>query len=95
MNPLELVELIVGNRYGRVKSVCKGGSWLYTESGRAKICVPKFVPIKEGEKLPKDISYELLEEEVLFFETDRGIVVKERTDYVFYPEGYYKLEWKT
>ena len=95
MNPLKIVEVSVGDRYGKVKSVCKGGSWLYTESGKTKICVPKFIPLKEGKTLPQTLSCELLEEEVLFFQTDKGIVVKSGKDYIFYPEGSYKLEWKS
>lgn len=94
MEVLKVISSIVGERYGKVLSICKGGSWLYTPQGKTKICVPRFVPQKEGEKLPQSIADELMEEEVLFFETDRGIVVKNGREYLFYPKGSYTLEWK-
>jgi len=81
--------------YGDLKAVCMGGSRLYTPTGVSKICVPRFEPRGEGKKLPPEIAGELLEEEVLFALTDEGIVIKRGRDYLFFPEGAYRLIWKT
>jgi hypothetical protein len=91
---LLFVENLLGEKFGKPLSVCKGGSWLYTESGKSKICVPRFEPKGEGIPLEEDISTELLEEEVLFIETDKGLIVKEGRLYKFYPKGQYQLIWK-
>ena len=94
MGVLDYLQTLLGERYGKVLSACKGGSWLYTPEGKVKICVPRFVGEGEGETLDGDLSYELLDEEVLFVETDKGIVIKEGNLYRFYPKGRYRLEWK-
>ncbi len=91
---LEVVQNLLGEEFGRVLSVCKGGSWLYTPEGRFKICVPRFVSRGNGRKLERFVSDELLEEEVLFAETDRGIILKEGRGYLFFEKGDYKLIWK-
>jgi len=85
---------LLGNRYGKVKTLCRGGSWLYTESGKVKICVPELKPKGEGIPLPNDLASEMLEDEVLFLETDRGLIAKDGMRYIFYPEGQYELVWK-
>ena len=91
---LLFVENLLGEKFGKPLSVCKGGSWLYTERGKTKICVPRFEPKGEGVPLEEDICWELLEGEVLFIETDKGLIVKEGRLYKFYPKGQYHLIWK-
>ncbi len=81
--------------FGSLKAICKGGSWLYTLSGKEKICIPRVEKLCEGKPLPPEVSQELFEEEVLFAVTDRGLVVKEGKDYIFFPEGCYRLVWRT
>ena len=94
MDVIGYLQTLLGERYGKVLSACKGGSWLYTPQGKTKICIPRFVAKGEGETLPGDLSYELLDEEVLFIETDKGIITKDGNLYRFYPKGSYRLEWK-
>ena len=91
---LLFLKTLLGDKFGKPLSVCKGGSWLYTESGKTKICVPRFEPKGKGIPLEEDICYELLEEEVLFVETDRGLIIKEGRLYKFYQKGEYDLIWK-
>jgi hypothetical protein len=85
---------LLGEKFGKVLSICRGGSWLYTPEGKVKICVPRFVPKGQGEPLEGALAEELLEDEVLFVQTDRGIIVKDGRSYLFYPEGRYELIWK-
>jgi len=94
MEVINFVQTLLGEEFGKVLSVCKGGSWLYTPEGKVKICVPRFVPKGEGKPLGESLSLDLLEEEVLFVETDKGIVVKEGNRYRFFPKGEYTLEWR-
>ncbi|NPB05922.1 MAG: hypothetical protein GXO08_06060 [Aquificae bacterium] len=94
MEVLEYLQTLLGDEYGRVLSACKGGSWLYTPAGRVKVCVPRLEVKGEGRPLEEGLSSDLLEEEVLFVETDRGLVVKEGSSYRFYPKGTYELVWK-
>jgi len=94
MDWLSYYQNLLGERYGRVKSLCRGGSWLYTPEGKVKICVPSLQTAAEGERLPSSLADELLEDDVLFVITDRGIITKKGTAYLFYPEGAYKLNWK-
>jgi hypothetical protein len=96
MDVISYIQTLLGNDYGKVKAVCKGGSWLYTPSGRVKICVPKFEVSEDAKpvELPSTLSYDLWEDEVLFVITDRGIINKEGSTYRFYPEGGYRLLWK-
>jgi hypothetical protein len=94
MGLIEYFDNLLGKKYGKVKVICAKGSWLYTPEGKVKICIPRLEAKTTGEILPKDISDELLEEEVLFIETDKGIISKEGTNYIFLPEGNYRLIWK-
>ena len=94
MDVLSFLQSLIGEKYGKIKSACKGGSWLYTPEGRVKICIPRFVATGKGQTLDELTSYDLYEEEVLFIETDRGIIIKEGTRYVFYPRDSYHMEWK-
>jgi hypothetical protein len=94
MGLFEYFNTLLGEKYGKIKSICAKGSWLYTPEGKVKICIPRLVTEDEGETLPRNLSDELLEEEVLFIETDKGIISKEGRDYVFFPKGSYKLIWK-
>jgi len=34
---LLFLKTLLGDKFGKPLSVCKGGSWLYTESGKTKI----------------------------------------------------------
>ena len=94
MDTLEYIQNLLGEKYGKVISVCKGGSWLYTKEGKSKICVPLFEPLNEGQTIGRELSYDLLDEEVLFVETDKGLIVKDGTIYRFYPKGSYQLKWR-
>jgi len=94
MDVLSFLQSLIGEEYGKIKSACKGGSWLYTPKGRVKICIPRFVATGERQTLDELTSYDLYEEEVLFIETDKGIIIKEGTKYVFYPSGSYRMEWR-
>ncbi len=94
MDVLNFIQNLLGNSFGRVVAVCKDGSWLYTKDGKVKICVPRFEPLKEGQKVEKNLSLDLLEEEVLFVETDKGVLIKDGTDYRFFPKGTFKMVWK-
>ncbi len=94
MEVLSFLQNLLGEDYGKILSVCKGGSWLYTKEGKTKICVPKLERKTGGQLLEDSLAYELLEEEVLFIETDRGLIVKEGTSYRFLPKGGYTLVWK-
>jgi len=92
MDVLSFLQSLIGEKYGKIKSACKGGSWLYTPEGKVKICILRFVATGEGQILDEFISYDLYEEEVLFIETDKGIIIKEGTKYVFYPKDSYRMD---
>ncbi len=94
MEVLSFLQNLIGEDYGKILSVCKGGSWLYTKEGKTKICVPKLERKTEGQLLEDSLAYELLEEEVLFIETDKGLIVKEGTSYRFLPKEGYTLVWR-
>jgi len=94
MDILEYLQNLIGENYGKVSSVCKGGSWLYTKEGKTKICIPKLEPKGKGQILDKNLSLDLLEEEVLFIETDKGLIVKDGNLYKFYKKENYTLRWK-
>jgi hypothetical protein len=94
MDVLSLLQSIIGEKYGKIKTVCKGGSWLYTPEGKVKICIPRIITSNKGQPLDELTSYDLYDEDVLFIETDKGIIVKEGMKYVFYTHNAYRIAWK-
>ncbi len=93
MGLIDYFDSLFGEKYGKVKTVCAKGSWLHTPEGKVKICIPRLV-YEKGEILPRELRDELLEEDVLFIETERGIIAKDGLNYLFIPKGSYTLEWK-
>ncbi|GEM_PF-2015627 len=98
MAVIEFIQSLLGEEFGKVKSVCKGGSWLYTQTPegeiKQKICVPRLETSEEGKPIGELLSWDLADEDVLFIETDRGVIVKDGSLYRFYKKDSYRWNWK-